>query len=198
MSIKRFKSPRIAAFTLIEMMISVAISCFVVAGVITGFMACTNSLHALSDYSSLNQNDQLAIDCMSREIRGLAGLTNFWVASYTNSLFTNYTAITNSLMFMPVNATNTNNYIMYSYDPVNLNLTRSQCGTNTTILTQCQFLNFALFQRNQSNGTFCPLPTTNPSLAKIIQVSWLCQATNGLLPAHSENVNSAEIVMRCK
>jgi len=76
-------------------------------------------------------------------------------------------------------------------------VTRTIGTTNTVLLTQCDFLNFDISQRNPSNNfTFYPCPATNVSIAKLIDVSWRCSRQILGAKINTESVQTAKIVIR--
>ena len=65
------------AFTLVEMLFTLGVATVVLAGVLA-FLAFSNrSFASLTNYLDLDQQTQLALDKMSREIRQAANLTSF-------------------------------------------------------------------------------------------------------------------------
>jgi type II secretory pathway component PulJ len=189
-----------AGLTIIETMIALTVSLLITAGVVSSFLGCGRTMLSLSYYTQLNQNAQRAIDQMTREIRGVACLTNFGTLVFSNSPLQGFHAITNSLTFIPQMSamTNTNAWITYFYNNQSGLLTRSQYGTNQTLLSNLTFLNFQLFQRNVTNDTFCPIPTSNAAQTKLVQVNWTCSDNNPLFPSESYSLESAKIVIRAK
>jgi Tfp pilus assembly protein PilW len=192
------KNRSAAAYTLAETVVALGLSCLILTFIITGFIFCSSSLYALSNYANFNKSSENAINQLTREIREMSTLSNYTAVAYANSLFPGYNTITNSLTFVPVGASSTNSWITYSFDPNAQTLTRWQGGVSNVLLSQCLFMNFSMFQRNQTNGTFDPIPTSSPAQTKIVQISWRCQDNNVLSTTQSESLKGAMVVIRAK
>ena len=74
-----------------------------------------------------------------------------------------------------------------------------------TYLTECERWDFALYQRTpQSNQTNVFFPATNrfgtpdPSLCKLIDMSWKCTRSILGQKANTESVQTAQVVLRNK
>jgi len=200
MFIKHRTCSSTAGFTLAEALIAFGLSSIVVTGILASFLGCGRSLLSLSNYTALNQSSQTAVDQLTREIRSVSCLTNFTTAVITNSSQPWFTTITNSVTFVPAGGslTNSNNWVTFKYTPATRTLARTQSGTNRVLLTNCSFLNFQMFKRNQTNGTFIPIPTSSPAQTKIVQVNWICASINPMMPSQTESVESAKVVIRSK
>ena len=111
------------------------------------------------------------------EIRQAAALTDF----RTNSLtFTNFDG----------------QQFQYIWDPAIRTLTRVKDGSTTVLLTECQSLEFHMYQRTPNPGTNSFNPTTDKALCKLIDMTWRC--TRSILGnrANSETVQTAHVVLR--
>jgi hypothetical protein len=76
-------------------------------------------------------------------------------------------------------------------------LTRAKDGVTTDLLTQCDTLNFNIYQRNTTNGTYDQYPTSvEASNCKVVQVSWTCSRTITGTKLNTETVQSTKIVIR--
>jgi hypothetical protein len=162
--------------TLMETLVATSVAGLVFATVATLWMFSMRSFAALGNYGDLDATSRNALDTMSREIRQTRALTNF---SSTTLMFEDYD--TNSLV--------------YTYDTSARTLTRQKGGTNTVLLVQCDYLNFDISQRNPSNN-FTFYPTTNPSQAKLVDVSWRCSRQIMGSKVNTESVQTAKIVIR--
>ena len=47
-------------------------------------------------------------------------------------------------------------------------------ASTKTILTECDKLKFEMAQRNTNYGGYDVVPITDPTLCKVVNVSWLC------------------------
>jgi hypothetical protein len=167
------------AFSLVEMLFTVGVAAVVLAGVLA-FLAFSNrSFASLTNYLDLDQKTQMALDKMSREIRQVNAVTAF---TSTNLTFTDYDGGT----------------LSYAYDPNQRTLTRTKASTTETLLTECDTLSFAVFQRNPSNNTFNPYTTASAANIKLVELTWNC--SRGILgvTANTESMQSAKIVLRKK
>lgn len=167
------------AFTLVEMLFTLGVAAVVLAGVLA-FLAFSNrSFASLANYLDLDQQTQLALDKMSREIRQAANLTSF------NS--TNLTLTANN-----------GDTLSYTYDPNQQTLTRTQGSTNETLLTVCNSLTFSVFTRSPSNNTFQPYTTGSAASTKLVELTWNCSRGILGITANTESMQSAKVVMRKK
>jgi prepilin-type N-terminal cleavage/methylation domain-containing protein len=165
-----------AGFTLIEVVVAAGIASIVFAAVALFSAYTARSFVAIGNYAELDGASRNALDVMSREIRQTRGLITF----KTNQVaFQDYDNVT----------------LTYTWDPVTATLKRTKSGSTTTLLKQCDFLNFGISQRNPSNN-FNFYPTTNIANAKLIDVNWSC--SRGILQrkVNTESVQTAKIVIR--
>ena len=168
-----------SAFTLVEMLFTLGVAAVVLAGVLA-FLAFSNrSFASLTNYLDLDQQTQLALDKMSREIRQAGNVTSF------NS--TNITLTANN-----------GETLSYSYNPNQQTLTRTQGATNETLLTECNSLTFSVFTRSPSNNTFNPYTTGSAGSVKLVELTWNCSRGILGITANTESMQSAKIVMRKK
>jgi hypothetical protein len=142
-------------------------------------MYAGRSFAALVNYVSLDQESRNALDKMSKEIRQC----NKLVAAGTNYLsFQNYDGST----------------LSYTYNASTKLLTRSVNGVTDArpLLEQCNYLNFAIFQRNPIGGTYEQYPAADTNTCKLVQLSWIC--TRPILGStqNTESVQSAKVVIR--
>ena len=157
-----------------------AIATVVMAAVLIFTLFATRSFIAMGNYNDLDKTSRNALDRLSREIRQTDGLT----AYATNKLtFRDYDGQTLIYQWTPPAGTNAGR------------LDRIKNSTTTTLLTQCDFLNFGISQRNPSNG-FTFYPTTNLSSVKLIDMNWRCSRKILQLKVNIESVQTAKIVMR--
>jgi len=165
-----------AGMTLMELMVSTGIATLFVLGVIilTKF-TLTQGLFAISNYNDLNAKSRQTLDVLSRDIRGAAVMTAFSTSAIS---LTNQSGIAYS----------------YTWDGSN-QLKRTYNGTTSTVLTNCDFLAFNVYQRNPTNG-FTFVSTTNLTQAKLVDVSWRCSRKYLGSKLNTESVQTARIVIR--
>ena len=132
----------------------------------------------MGNYSDLDRASRNALDNMSREIRATSQLTAF---------------TTTKLTFKDPDGTT----LSFEYNPGNGTLTRKRGGTNTTLLKECDFLEFHISQRNPSNNfTFYAVTGTNYATAKLVDVNWRCSRKILGNKVNTESVQTAKIVLR--
>jgi Tfp pilus assembly protein PilW len=181
---QRLSARRSAGWTLIEMMIAVGISTFVMAGLLSSYMFISRTMDATANYEELDRQSRNAIDLITSDIRQCGGLTSF----STNSLsFTNLDG--SSLQF----SWDGTNYVSYTNASTNL----AGCPRSGILLKGCSYLNFSIFQRNPVAGTTMTFTAaTNAALAKVVVMDWTCRRTNYLSLKDTESVQTAKVVMR--
>ncbi len=169
--------------TLPGTMVALGVSSILLAVLAAFSFYSGRSMAAMGNYVDLDNTSRRAVDVMTREIRQTGAL----IENPTNVLtFTNYESHT---------------ALQYIYDPINRNLTQVKDGTSTVLLTECDSLQFHLYQRTPQVGTNVFFPTTNPALVKLIDMNWRCSRnifgrTNSGDKANTETVQTAQVVLR--
>ena len=179
-TITSFKARR-RGMTLVELLIATAIAGMVLIAVGGLMFYSARSFAALTNYVDLDQRSRNALDLMISEIRQTDKLDTFTSTR------------------IQLSGTNTVAYILiYNYDPVAKTLTKTMNGVSTVLLTECQQLEFKIFQRNMAVGTQDLVPATaaRPDLVKAIQLSWTCSRNILGQKANTESVQSARVVIR--
>jgi hypothetical protein len=164
--------------TLVELLVSFAIG--VLALAMLGFISINTmrSFAAIGNYADLDNDSRNALDLLSRDIREAHALTRFTPSEIT-------------LM------ANDSNILVYAHDPDTLQFTRRHGDETTVLLEQCDYLNFAIYQRNPSNGwTWYPVRSNLISTTKLIDVSWKCSRDILGRKANTESVQTAKFVIR--
>jgi prepilin-type N-terminal cleavage/methylation domain-containing protein len=174
-SIKR----RARGFTLVELVMAAGIGSIVLALLSSFILYTGRSFAAMANYVNLDQKSRHALDTMSKEIR------------QTNRLIS-HTAT--SLMFEDWDG----GTLTYTYDTSERTLRRSKGGTADArpLLTECDFLQFSIFQRNPVAGGYGYYPTASAATCKLVQLSWVCSRTILGLAVNTESVQSAKVVIR--
>ena len=157
----------------------------VVTGILSIILVCTGSLAyhssrsfaALANYVDLDRYSRNALDRMSKEIRQANYLTE---ATESKLVFNDFDG-------QP---------LTYEYSPDDKTLTRTKGERAETLLRECSYLKFSIYQRNPVGGTYDQYPTATPATCKLVQLSWICsrQWFGNLL--NTESVQSAKIVIR--
>ena len=138
------------------------------------------SFAASTNYVDMETKGRTALDYFSRDVR-----RSLAVASYT----------TNRLVFMDYDGS-TN--LTYTYDPSARTFVRAKGGDSKIILTECDSLDFALFQRAPVGGTYDQFPAADQATAKLIQVNWKCSRTILGGKWNTESVQTAKVMLRSK
>jgi len=170
---------RLRGMSLVEMLVSVGVGSLVLTSIMIIFVTSTRTFRTMGNYVSMDQSSRNALAQMTRDIRNSQNLTAF---------------ATNQLVFVYDGTTN----LVYNYDPSTAQLTSWKTGgTTNTLLTQCDSLQFSMFNNvPQPGATFTN--ATSVASAKSISVSWRCFRTILGAKVNSENMQEALIVIRNK
>lgn len=168
---------RRAAFTLVEFLITLAVGSilFVTVGVLG--MYAGRSFAGLANYTDLDARSRNALDRLTRDVRQVNRLS---------------ASASDSLTFEDADGIS----LRYVYSPNARTLSRIKGSTTEILLTECDNLSFAIFQRNPIGGTYDQFPTGAPSTTKLINVTWTCSRQILGTAMNTENVQTAKIVIR--
>jgi YD repeat-containing protein len=173
-------------WTLLETLFAFGAALLVITPTMVAYFFMNRTLDATANYEELDRQSRSALDIITSDIREAGGLTNY----STNSLsFTNQDG--SLLQFTWDGA----NYLTYT----NASTTLSGCPRGGRLLKNCTYLAFDIYQRNPTSNTtmtFTPAPSTNPALAKVVVMNWVCKRTNYMSLTDSESVQTAKVVMR--
>lgn len=164
--------PRVdSGFTLIELMVSIAIGLVVLASVATTFTSQTRAYSAQEQINQMEQNLRGALDIMTREIK-MAGYrpnggTVTGVVSYTSTSLTIQADIdgNGTLLASGTGSDTANEQIAYVYDSVNKKITR-QVGSGT-VATLAENISAFTFTYYQSSGATLATSASNIRRIKI-------------------------------
>jgi prepilin-type N-terminal cleavage/methylation domain-containing protein len=165
-------------FTLVEFMVTAALSSFVLLALASLLSYTGRSFGALVNYSDLDKHSRNTLDVMSSKIRQADELLEF----SSNRLVFSYHGT---------------NRLTYIYSPVARTLVEIEGTSRKVLLKECDSLTFSIFQRNTASGTYDQFPSTmTDNAAKLVQVNWT--SSRALLRAkmNTESVQSAKIVIR--
>src|SRR5438309_1494939 len=165
------------AFTLIEVMVASALGILALTAVGTFSWYSSRSFVSIANYVSLDQNSQLALDKMSKEVRQARRLTDYSPTSLT---------------LLDVDS----NPLQFIYDPDAHTLARVSGGQTNILLTGCDFLQFSKYQHTTISNTFDAYQPAFLTNSKLIQVTWLCSRTILGAKVNTESVQSAKIALR--
>lgn len=172
------------AFTLSELSVSIAVSSVILTALLSFTVYGAKSFCAMNNYVDLEQKSQNALDTMTKDIRETLYLSN-----YTTTTLNGRT-ITNAVTFLDSDT----NLLTYRF--TNNMLLRQKGGVDRTLLTDVDYLNFGVFQRNTVANSFNQFPTSDAPHCKVISVSWICSRTILGSKLNTESVQTAKIVIR--
>ncbi|TMQ00465.1 MAG: prepilin-type N-terminal cleavage/methylation domain-containing protein [Verrucomicrobia bacterium] len=167
---------RTRGMTLVEVLMAVGVSGLVFAAVATQMFSSGRSFAALANYVALDSSSRNALDTMTKEIRQADRLTDYKPTR---------------LQFDTINGA-----LTYEFEPSTRTLKRTQAGQTMMLLTEVDSLQFSMFQRNPVGGSVDQYSTTDPSLCKVVQISWSCSRQILGKKATTESVQSAKVVIR--
>jgi Tfp pilus assembly protein PilW len=177
MIIRFHRRKKLAALTLMELMIATLISSILLATIMALTSYTARSFAAISNYVTLDRGSRHALDRLSMKIREADGVIDY----ATNRIRLSYHGAP----------------LIYSYHDDSKTLTETFDGETQVVLRDCYSFTFEIFQRNAVGGSYDYYPATlQTTEAKIVQVTWNCsrRMINNL--ANSESVQSAKIVIR--
>jgi Tfp pilus assembly protein PilW len=177
MRIRQNHRRKIAALTLIELMVGSAIASLLLATILALSSYTVKSFAAISNYVTLERGSRRALDRLSMMIREADGVTDF----RTNRVQLSYHGTP----------------LIYSFDAGTKTLAETHDGETTTLLTDCDSFAFDIFQRNTVSGSYDQYPAALAvTEAKIVQVSWVCSRRLVKNLINTESAHSAKIVIR--
>jgi prepilin-type N-terminal cleavage/methylation domain-containing protein len=168
-------------FTLVEMIVAVAIGCLLLAALATLYMFSMRSFGAMANYSDLNNKSRYASDIVSRDIRCCLNV----VSATGNQLVLN-------------EPDDTTGNTTYNYDDVAGTLGRTKNGETKVLLTGIvpNTLFFTLYQRPFVGAPYEQFPTAaSPSVAKLVAFQWSCSRSL-VSSQNSESVEGAIVELR--
>ncbi len=164
--------------TLVEFLIAFSVGMIVLTALLSFTVFTSRGFAGAFNYVEMEAQSRSALDRMSREIRQV-------------NLLTAYS--TGQVAFLD----HDNKTLTYSYSPETHTLTRMKDGQSDVLLTGCESLDFSIFKRNTTNGTYDQYPTTvEASNCKVVQVSWVCSREVTGTKLNTETVQTAKIVIR--
>ena len=137
----------------------------------------SRSFVAIANYVSMDEKSELALDKMSKEIRQARQLTAF---------------STNSLTFANADG----NPLSFTYTPGTRRLERVSGGQTTALLSDCDALQYSIYQHTMKSNSFDCYDEANVTNARVIQVNWKNSRDILGKKATTESVQSAKIAIR--
>jgi hypothetical protein len=164
--------------SLIETLVAVSAGMLIMGAIGTFSLFTARSFVSSGNYADLDRNSFAALDTLTRDIRQSRELLAF---------------STNKLTLRD----NDNATLIYEYDPATQRLLRKKNGVTQVLLTECDYLNFAVYQRTPASGwTWYPVATNAISTTKLIDVSWKCSRKILGAKINTESVQTAKVVIR--
>jgi prepilin-type N-terminal cleavage/methylation domain-containing protein len=168
-------------FTLVELLIATGLFGVASAAVCSIYFYSTRGFASMATYADLDKINRTAMDTLTREIRQARLVTNV----STNS-------------FSLINGDGL--AVTYWFNAALKQFIRASSDGNSKVLvSDCDLINFDVYQRNNIAGTWdqYPVATTNWSeYVKVIQLTWKASRKVPLGPGVSENVQTAKIIIR--
>jgi prepilin-type N-terminal cleavage/methylation domain-containing protein len=184
---------RFRGFTLMELMISMAVGLVVIGVLVSLSIISAQNFAATANYVQMNDQSRLALDRISREIRNATQLVGIQTSNPQYLILTN--AVLGKLTTITCN-TNAN--------VATLTLAKTGEGTET-LLTGCDAFHFDIFNRYPlivgTNLSFYPATNSvtgklDPKFCKVISLSWKCSRTILGSKLNTEIVQTAQVVLR--
>jgi len=177
--------PATRAYTIVEIMVAVAVFSISALALSSIFLFSIRSYAAMANYALLDQKNRQAMDQLTYEIRQARNVVGYSSNSTSSSL-----TITNGDGLR----------VTYTFDSPNQQVTRTASGSSSTVLTNCSLLNFNLYMRPPTNGSFdvYPINLSNnwQQTVKVVQLSWKTSMTLPGPRVTSEDIQTARIVIR--
>jgi prepilin-type N-terminal cleavage/methylation domain-containing protein len=174
-----YSERRRSGFSIIEYLVTMTIIAVIVAlgaAVSENFMRSVGFLTSAVD---LDAKNRLAIDRMSREIRGCDAIDEAWTNGLVLRSGTNLTT--------------------FEYLPATRQLIRADPDTGTEVyLKGCDYVRFDLFGRNTNSlpAAYDNFPSAGTTNAKIVQITWVCSRRMIGLKPTTGRMQSARVVIR--
>lgn len=189
--IKSWQCVKSAGFTLVEMMIAIAVGVAVIATIVMLAIISAQNFVATSNYVQMNDQSRLALDLISREIRNATAVTAF---------------STGNPQFLRLTNANLSVGSTITYTPGTNTLTLSITGQpDRTLLTGCDSFSFQLYNRyplvNSTNISFyrstnAVTGAVDAKFCKVVNMSWKCSRTIVGSKLCTEIVQTAQVVLR--
>ena len=170
----KITATRQKGFTLSEVVISLALV-VVMTGALGGlYVYSTRTFVESANYMDLDSQSRVALNRMSRIIRQADALT------YYSS---------NKLTFLVGT-----NFVSFTYYPGQRTLREETASTFKALLSDCDYVNYGIYQRNLTNS-YDYYPAATLASCKVVQVDWGCSRMV-LGKSNTAAAVSAKIVIR--
>jgi prepilin-type N-terminal cleavage/methylation domain-containing protein len=170
---------RLAGYTLMELLVTTAISSMLLLAVGALSIYSGRSLTSLSNYANLESQSRESLDQMTREIRQAQELIEYSPTSIT-LLDTD------------------SQPLQYVYNAEQKQLKRIKGTEQKVLLVDCDYVKFSIYQRNITNGTYAQYVASGTNTCKLIELNWGCSRPILGGRVNTESIQSAKVVMRKK
>lgn len=165
--------------TLVEFLVALGLVGILAAVLVALSVNTGRSFAAMVNYVDLDAYNRVALDYMSRELRQVKFLSKYE---------------TNRLTFVD----NDGHVLSYEYHPEGRRLIRTKDGSITTLISDCDSLNFGVYERVPLAGSFDLLPAATATNCKVISIQWSCSRRLFGLKSNTEDAQVSHIVLRNK
>jgi type II secretory pathway pseudopilin PulG len=178
---------RAAAFTLVELLVSMGLASILAIAIASMSLYTGRSFAAIANYVDLDNKSRTALDTITRDVRQVGFLDSY---SRANPAFIRLNENDDGGGL----STNT---ITFSYDATTRQVTRQRSGEPLKVLLiECDEFAFRFYQRNQTNNGLELVDVGTASSVKALDISWTCSRTILGSKMNTESVQTARIVMR--
>lgn len=168
-----------AGFTLAEVVVALGVAGIIAAALVTLAVSSGRSLAEMINYVDLDHHNRIALDVLTRDVRQMRYLSQ---------------QDTNAISFVDQNG----QVLTLGYSSRDRTLTRTYGAQTNTLLKDCDFLRFDIFQRTPRTNSFTLFPAGALTNCKVLTVTWSCSRSLFGLPANQEAAQTARIVLRNK
>jgi hypothetical protein len=170
--------------SLVELMVSSSLGLLILTAVGILFLSSARNFVGLGNYALLTGQSRQSLDLISKAMREATQ-----IVSYQTNLPVKSLTLTNGLKGIQTT---------YSWDSTTGTVTADVSGQSTrTLLRGCDGWDFSFFQRSP-NANWAFFSTADPSLCKLINMTWKCSRSILGRKMNTEDVVTAEVVLRNK
>ena len=166
------------AFTLPELIVSVALLTLLLLGGSSFYIFSLSSFASMTNYAELNSQGRMASDMISRDVRAALSVGS---------------ATTNQLVLTAFDGTN----ITYNFNSGAGTLTRSKATDSKTLLKGINNFTFSLYQRpTNTSASYEQFPAATAAKAKLVGFQWTCSRKVSGPQNDSETTQMAIVELR--
>jgi Tfp pilus assembly protein PilV len=161
-------------FTLVEVVISLTVAA-VLGGALAGlYLHSMRTFVESANYMDFESQGRMALNRMSRIIRQADALTYYDA---------------NKLTFLVGG-----NPVSFTYYPGQRAIRRESAGSSEVLLSDCDYVQYAIYQRNPAN-IYDYYPAATVASCKVVQLDWRC-SRSVLSRSNTQAAVSARVVIR--